>query len=115
MAITSEIIGSLNTPGYGFLNESPTTYILPKFPNGASIMVSRWGGSNELSYDILDIETGSVIDGVRSTSHGAVKNFTSTQSVKILAKGALLRINNSTPTQVYIIPNTRQTPPVWNG
>ena len=115
MAITSELIGSLNTPGYGFLNKSPRTYILPKFFNGASIIVVRWGGSNELSYDVLDRETGKVLDGVRKDTYATTKDFISEQSVEVFAKGALFRCNNSTPMQVYIIPNPRQTPPVWNG
>lgn len=115
MAITSELIGSLNTPGYGFLNNSPTTYILSKFPNGASIMAVRWGGSNEISYDVLDRETGNVLDGVRGTSYASTKNFISPQSAAVFAKGALIRFNNNTPVEVYIIPNTRQSPPIWNG
>lgn len=115
MAITSELIGSLNTPGYGFQNKSPTTYRLPKFPNGASIMMARWGGSNSLSYDILDVETGNVFDGVRSTSYASTKDFISEEAAEVFAKGALIRFNNNTPTEVYIIPNTRQAPPVWNG
>ena len=115
MAITSEIIGSMNTPGYGFYNAAPKTYRLPKFPAGASIMIVRWGGSNEMSYDILDSETGEVMFESRSTTHGHFKDIPANELDKVITKGALLRCNNSTPMYVYIIPNTRQAPPVWNG
>jgi len=115
MAITSELIGGLNTPGYGFHNGSPKTYKLPKYHAGISIMVARWSGSGELSYDILDRETGSVVDGSESPSYANQKSFTSPEVIESLKKGALIRFNNSTAMQVYIIPNPRQAPPEWNS
>ena len=115
MAIASEIIGSLNTPGYGFENKSPATYRLPKYHAGVSIIAVRWGGSDEISYDILDRETGKVVDEARTTSYAHLKDLPPSRLVETLTKGALIRFNNSTPVQVYIIPNSKQTPPVWNG
>ena len=115
MAITSEIIGSLNTPGFGFLVNSPSTYALPKFPDGAAIMATRWGGSSELSYDILDRETGEVVSEGRTASYAHVKNLQTDVIRSAIAKGALFRCNNSTSMYVFIIPNTEQAPPVWNG
>ena len=115
MAIASDIIGSLNTPGYGFLNETPNTYILPPFHSGVSIFVARWRGSDPTSYDLLDKNTGSVLKEVRPSSSLQWENLSPSELNGAVAKGMLMRINNSTPTQVYIIPNRRQTPPVWNG
>ena len=115
MTITSEIIGSLNTPGYGFLNDSLTTYSLPKFPNGVAILLTRWVASGEMSFDILDGETGKVVDGTSTTGYARSKNMPSGAARNALAKGALLRFNTSTPLYAYIIPNGEQAPPVWNG
>ena len=115
MAITSEIIGSLNTPGYGFQNDSLTTYSLPKFPNGAAIMLTRWVSSGEMSFDILDGETGEVVDGTSTTGYARAKNMPSGAARNALAKGALLRFNTSTSLYAFIIPNGEQAPPVWNG
>ena len=115
MAITSELVGSLQVPGFAFLVNSPTTYALPKFPYGASIMAVRWGGSSELSYDLLDRETGEVKTSMVTASHAMNTSVTATAKDGLIAKGALLRSNNSTPMYVYISPNTTRTPPVWNG
>ena len=115
MAITSEIIGSLNTPGYGFLNKTPDTYILPPYHSGVSILVARWNSSDSMSYDLLDKNTGAVLEEVRPTGSVNWKNLTPSSLDGAVAKGMLIRFNNSTPIQVYIIPNQRQTPPVWNG
>ena len=115
MAITSEIIGSLNTPGYGFKSESPGTYALPKYHAGASIMSVRWSGSNEVSYDIIDRETSEVMFRGRHSGYGSVQDISAYAFDGVITKGALLGINNSTPMYMYIIPNERQTPPVWNG
>src|SRR5699024_3964380 len=115
MAITSEIIGSLNTPGYGFLNETPNTYILPPYHSGVSIFIGRWRGKDSLSYEMLDKNTGAVLREVRPGTSLQWENLRPSDLNGAVAKGLVIRFNNSTPTQVYIIPNRRQTPPIWNG
>ena len=115
MAITSELIGNLNTPGFGFKNESAVTYALPKYSNGITILTVIWSGRNYISYDIIDRETGNVVGETRVSSSSTWENYTDTTVVEALKKGALIRFNNSNPLQVYIVPNPRQTPPVWNG
>ena len=115
MAITSELIGSLSAPGYGFLTEPRGIYALPKYRTSITILVARWSGSGNISYDILDRETGSVVQEVRSSSYAAWEEFISPEVVSTLGKGALIRFNNSTTFQAYIVPNARQAPPVWNG
>ena len=115
MAITSEFVGSLNTPGYGFMNVSPGTYTLPKFPSGAAIMSVRWSSSGKQSFDILDRETGEVVKSVNTSSYGSVIDSINDGWHEVITKGALLRFNNRTEIYMFIIPNPRQTPPVWNG
>ena len=114
MAITSEVVGGLNTPGFGFKISSPVTYALPKFPYGAAISVTRWATSGTVSFEILDRETGNVVHEKSTTSYGGV--YTSRNSWDEAAKkGALLRIRSSTEIYVFIIPNDLKAPPVWNG
>lgn len=115
MAIKSELIGSLQTPGFGFKVSSPGTYALPKFPYGAAISVTRWDSSGTVSFDILDRETGNAEFEKSTTSYGGVYNSLQYGWDGAAKKGALLRINNSTTIYVFIIPNHLKTPPVWNG
>ena len=115
MAITSELIGSLHTPGFGFLSPSRSTYALPKYSNGISILAVPWDSSKGISWDIIDRETGSTVFSTRNPSYATWENYSSQEAVNTFKKGALLRINDSKKIQVYIIPNPRQTPPVWNG
>ena len=115
MAITSEFIGSLQTPGFGFMVSSPGTYALPKFPYGAAIMSTRWDSSGKQSFDILDRETGEVVKSVNTSSYGSVIDSTNDGWHEAIKKGGLLRFNNRTEIYIFIIPNPRQTPPVWNG
>ena len=115
MAITSELIGSLHTPGYGFKSDSRSTYALPKYSNGITILGVVWDSSSGISWDIIDRETGNVVGEKRASSSATWGDYTDTTVVEALRKGALLRINYNRPMQIYILPNPRQTPPVWNG
>ncbi len=115
MAITSEFIGSLNTPGYVFRTTSPGTFALPKFPNGATIMTIRWSGSGTTSYDLIYRDTGVVAKTITTTSYGTVNDSTAEGFHEVITQGALLRVNNSTDVYFSIVPNIRKTPPVWNG
>lgn len=115
MAITSELIGSLNLPGYGFYSTTATTYELPSYSKGLSILTVRWSGSKGISYDLLDKDTGKVVKEERTSSFAHWENIEAVNTDGIDTKKLLLRINNSTPMQVYIIPNPKQDPPVWNG
>ena len=115
MAITSEVVGGLNTPGFGFKISAPVTYALPKFPYGATISVTRWDPRGTVSFDILDRETGKAVFEKSTTSYGSVYNSLKDGWDGAAKKGALLRINNSTEIYVFIIPNHLKAPPVWNG
>ena len=113
MAITSEFIGSLHTPGFGFKVTKSGTYALPKFPHGAAILTVRWSSSGKQSFDILDRETGEVVKSVNTSSYGNVIDSINDGWHEVITKGSLLRFNNSTDIYVFIIPNPRKTPPVW--
>lgn len=113
MAITSEFIGSLHTPGFGFKVTTSGTYALPKFPHGAAILTVRWVSSGTQSYDILDRETGKVARSEKTSSYANISDSIDHGWHETAKKGSLLRFNNSTDIYVYIIPNPRKTPPVW--
>lgn len=115
MAITSEFIGSLQTPGFGFKVSSPGTYVLPKFPHGAAMISTRWDSRGTVSFDILDRETGNAEFKKRTDAYGGVYNSIENGWDGAAKKGALLRINNSTTIYIFIIPNLLKTPPEWNG
>lgn len=115
MAITSEFVGSLNTPGYVFKNSSPVTYALPKFPSGASIKTIRWSGNGNIAYDILNKETGAVLKAVNTASYGHVIDSSSDGFPEVTTKETLLRFKNNTEVYMSIVPNIRKSPPVWNG
>lgn len=111
MAISSELIGSLNTPGYVFRNSSPGTFALPKFPSGVAIMSIRWDRSGNVSYDILDRETGDVVKAVNTTSYGHVIDSAADGFPEVIEKETLLRFKNGTDVYMSIIPNIKKTPP----
>ena len=115
MAIKSELIGSLNTPGFGFRSTAPATYALPKYPYGATVTIVRWATSGTMSFDILDRETGNAVLERSTTSYAGFYASNSNGWDETAKKGALLRINSSTEMYVFVIPNTMQAPPIWNG
>lgn len=115
MAITSELIGSLQTPGFGFKVTTPGTYALPKFPHGAAILTVRWVSKGSHSYDILDRETGEVAKSENSSTWANISDSLDHGWHETAKKGSLLRFNTSTDINVFIIPNPRKTPPVWNS
>ena len=115
MAITSEVVGGLNTPGYVFLNQSAKTYDLPRFPQGCNITTVNWAGSGEMSYDFINKATGDVFQGKKLTVTGHNVTFPADWLNEVHPNGVLLRFNNGTPTLVAIVPNEMKTPPVWNG
>ena len=115
MAITSEFIGSLNQQGYVFLNETPKTYDLPKFPAGVSITTTRWNGSKDVSYDLVNKDTGEVWLEKRLSPHGHNYSIDGAWLKEHHPNGFLLRFNTGTPVLVCIVPNLLITPPVWNG
>lgn len=115
MAITSELIGSLNIPGYVFLVQSPGTYELPKFPAGLSITTTRWSGSKDVSYDLIDKVTGEVFLEKRLTPHGHNYSIKGAWLKEHHPNGFLIRFNTNTHVLVCIVPNLLLTPPIWNG
>lgn len=115
MAITSKLIGNLYTPGYGFYNTSPKTYELPRFSLGFSLMSVRWEGRDEVSYDFINKTTNKVLEEVRFTASAYTTEIPGENLKTLAPDGVLIRVNNSTPIYMFIIPNTNKTPPVWKG
>lgn len=103
MAITSEFIGTLNPRTVLFENRSAKTYVLPKFPRGLIMVTTKWGPGSDVSYDLLDKDTGKVVVEKRIPATGNYWGMLASDTRKSFPNGILLRFNNDTPVLVTII------------
>ena len=115
MAITSEIVGRLNLPGYKFINRSPATYEIPPMPRGMAVLFTRWGGSDEISVDVLNKESETTIFEFRSSSYAQEMSWHPSGLGGEIKNGVLMRFNNNTPIMACIVPNSNSTPPIREG
>ena len=115
MAITSEIVGRLNLPGYKFINRSPATYEIPPMPRGMAVASIRWGGSNDISVDMLNKESGEKLFEFRSSNYAQELSWSANDLGGAIKNGVLMRFNNNTPIMACVIPNSNSTPPQREG
>ena len=115
MAITSEIVGRLNLPGYKFINRSPATYEIPPMPRGMAVLFTRWGGSSDMSVDVLNKKSGKKLFEFRSSNYALEMSWGPSSLEGEIKNGVLMRFNNNTPIMACVVPNSNSTPPQREG